>query len=118
MFRLHLKGLPMTILRSNFLVLAALAALPLSVPNVALAGSYKNPTEPATPIVYPNCPLGFEVIRRAAYIFKCRSVLAIPDLFGGPLPRGTCAPTEYWTSASKETVNYEDGSYTVITCRH
>jgi hypothetical protein len=109
----------MTIIRRKFLLVAALAALPLSVPQVAEADGYKNPTEPATPIVYPNCPKGFEVIRRAAYVFKCRSIEPLPDIFVVlPLPPGTCAPTDYWTSASKKTVTYQGGLHTVITCSH
>jgi hypothetical protein len=107
----------------NFLVAAALAAAPLSIPQAAQAdiGGYKNPTEPATPIVYPNCPRGYDVIRRAAYVFKCRSSDPIPDntpIVLLPVDPELCAPTDYWTSASIKPVTYQGGLHFVLTCTH
>ena len=82
----------------------------------------KQPTEPGTPIVYPDCHSPMFVVQKGAHIFRCRLIAPTPK--GGLLPiamsTDQCAPNAYWNDGPSMAITPAGVGMTAytITCKH
>ena len=82
----------------------------------------KQPTEPAPPIVYPECQRPMFIVQKGAHIFRCRLVAPTPTegLLPLALSSDQCAPNAYWNdgpSLATTPAGVGMTAYT-ITCKH